>query len=429
MYGRILSFGFRTAVAVLALTLVAAISWAGETKLHNFGPYPSGGAGPNAPLISDANGNLYGTTSDGGTHVCANPDNYCGTIFQMTPNGNGTYTFTKLHNFGASSTDATVPSGSLIMDASGNIYGTSYSGGSHANKGTVYQMTPNGSGGFSEKVLHNFGVGNDGANPYAGLIMDAAGNMYGTTLYGGRYNGGTVFEMTPNGSGGWTESPLYHFNPASTNGAYPLGGLVMDASGNLYGTTFAGGNFSCGFQSKCGTVFELSPSGGGGWTIQKLHDFQDNNQDGYSPHAGLTFDSAGNLYGTTTYGGAFNAGVVFQFATDGNGGWTENILYSFGNGDHDGKYPLGTVVLDPAGNVYSTTSDGGGNLCNSTGCGTAFELQVGQSWAERKLHNFGSGTDGYTPQAGLLIDASGDLYGTTYYGGNNNTGTVFEIVP
>jgi uncharacterized repeat protein (TIGR03803 family) len=291
-------------------------------------------------------------------------------------------------------------------------------------------------------VLHFFGGGGNGSFPSAGLIFDAAGNLYGTTAFAGAYGAGTVFELTPAGGGSWTETVLHNFNHNGTDGAYPAAGLVFDASGNLYGTTSQGGTFDCGGHPDygCGTVFELSPTPGGGWTEKVLHSFNDNGVDGYIPGAGLILDAAGNLYGTTEYGGAgdcvayptIGCGTVFELTPAGGGQWTETVLYSFANNGMDGTYPIAGLIFNAAGNLYGTTSEGG-----TYDVGTVFALTPtpAGAWTETVLHSFDSScsqggcADGYLPAAGLILDAAGDLYSTTFLGGANNLGTVFELMP
>jgi uncharacterized repeat protein (TIGR03803 family) len=260
----------------------------------------------------------------------------------------------------------------------------------------------------------------DGRQPQAGLIFDAAGNLYGTTAFGGYYGlqtgYGTLFELTPAGGGSWTEQVVHNFNHDFTDGDEPYAGLIVDAAGNLYGTTSGGGTIGYG------TVFELTPTGGGTWT-EVLHSFGDGT-DGLYPWAGLIFDAAGNLYGTTSEGGTYDGGTVFELTPAAGGGWTEKVLHSFGNGN-DGAYPhYAGLIFDAAGNLYGTTSGGG-----TYGGGTVFELTPagGGSWTETVLHSFGNGTDGAEPYAGLVFDAVGNLYGTTLGGGTYNYGTVFEL--
>jgi uncharacterized repeat protein (TIGR03803 family) len=398
---------------VLFTTNICAAS---EKTLHAFGAGLDGAA-PNASLVWDADGNLYGTTSNGGSHNR-------GTVFELSPDGSGGWTEKVLHNFG-SGLDGATPVSSLVWDADGNLYGTTVAGGTHcpsAGCGTVFELTPNGNGGWTEKVLHNFGSDNDGGGPDAGLVWDNAGNLYGTTQYGGTYcpsgGCGTVFEMTPNGSGEWTEKVLHYFGNGM-DGQYPRAGLVFDAAGNLYGTTTKGGVYSVG------TVFEMTPNGDGGWTEKVLHNFG-SGMDGQRPLAGLIFDAAGNLYGATSEGGSHDfSGTVFEMTPDGSGGWREKILHNFGSGK-DGAGPESDLIFDGNGNLYGITVGGG-----SVSLGTAFEMTPNGSggWTEFVLHNFGVGTDGYYPWKALVFDNAGNLCGTAPEGSTYGQGMVFEITP
>jgi uncharacterized repeat protein (TIGR03803 family) len=443
MRGKRLSIGLR-ALAIFAVTLLVTSTWAttnwNEKVLHSFNG--GNGAVPVAGLIFDAAGNLYGTTYDGGTYGY-------GTVFELTPNGSGGWTETVLYNFCSQTgcADGANPAAGLIFDAAGNLYGTTLAGGSGSSTyciesspgcGTVFELTPIVGSYWAEAVLYSFcpqgGFCTDGAEPFAGLIIDAAGNLYGTTREGGTYGDlGTVFELTPQAGGGWTEQVLQSFN--DVNGAEPFAGLTFDAVGNLYGTTYEGGVHGAG------TVFELTPTGGEGWTEQVLYSFcsQTNCTDGTQPWAGLIFDAAGNLYGETlvggvggsTYGGEYTGGTVFELTPTGGGNWTETLLHSFGSGT-DGANPSGGLIFDAAGNVYGTTEGGG-----TYGTGTAFELTptAGGGWTEQVLHSFNNnGTDGAYAEGGLIFDAAGNLYGTTEGGGaydicSGGCGTVFELTP
>ena len=318
-----------------------------------------------------------------------------------------------LHSFNG--TDGAWPQTSLIFDAAGNLYGTTHHGGV-SGQGTVFELTPTGGGGWTEKVLYNFGKGTDGAAPEAGLIFDAAGNLYGTTTFGvshDRY--GTVFELSPTAGGNWTEKVLHSFG-SGADGTYPMAGLVFDTSGNLYGTCSQGGAYG-----GWGIVFQLTPQAGGGWGEQVLHNFSDYS-DGSTPYAGLIIDVSGNLYGTTSSGGDYYEGTVFELSHTAGGGWTHQVLHSFNY--TDGGTPQAGLTFDAAGNLYGTA--GGGYY----GYGTVFELTptAGGGWTEQVLHSF-NGTDGAGPQAGLIFDADGNLYGTTAGGGTYNDGTVFELTP
>jgi len=347
-----------------------------------------------------------------------------------------------LHSFNQNNTGGVEPLAGLIFDAAGNLYGTTNWGGTYGG-GTVFELTPTAAGGWAETVLHSFGNGTDGAHPLAGLIFDAAGNLYGTTYYGGASQScqggsspgcGTVFELMPTGAGGWTEKVLHNFNNDGTNGWWPRAGLITDAAGNLYGTTSAGGLYGRGI------VFELTPSAGAGWTEKVLYSFNSNGADGHYPYAGLIFDAAGNLYGTTMSGGLYGRGTVFELTATAGGGWTEKVLYSFNSNGTDGHYPYAGLIFDAAGNLYGTTNEGGTYLCapHSDGCGTVFELtpEAGGGWTEQVLHRFGN-SDGALPVSGSLIfDSAGNLYGTTVFGGDylcgpygDGCGTVFELTP
>jgi uncharacterized repeat protein (TIGR03803 family) len=314
-----------------------------EKVLHSFRDSPNLGIRPKGGLVVDNAGNLYGTTFYGG------PDN-CGSIFELTPSGNS-WTFKTLH--GLNSRYACNPAASLMMDSVGNLYGTAEDGGP-ANAGAVFELVASTRTG---KILYSFANnGKDGIGPSASLMMDPAGNLYGTTLYGGLGNVGTVFELIPNSNGTWAERVLFDFD--GTNGASPYSSLVMDASGNLYGTTAAGGPDSSGCNGfGCGTVFELI-SNGNKWTEKMLVGFSGAN--GSYPEAGLTFDNSGNLYGTTTAGGTSNAGTIFELTPNGDGTWTDQVVFSFGLGN--GEVPMAGLTLGPTGYLYGTTYDGNGSV-------------------------------------------------------------------
>jgi uncharacterized repeat protein (TIGR03803 family) len=328
-----------------------------------------------------------------------------------------------LHSFNPKAKDGSEPYTGLIFDAKGNLYGTTYSGGAYGY-GTVFELIPKAGGGWTEKVLHSFNSnGKDGYSPLGGLTLDGSGNLYGTASQGGASNGGVAFELSPKAGGGWVEKILYGFGSTSSN---PDAGLVRDASGNLYGTTFGGH----------GTVFELSPAGGGAWTVTTLYYFGGAG-DAWGPVDGLIFDAAGNLYGTTRYGGNFincyhNAGLgcgtVFELSPGVGGVWTEKVLYSFGDVG-DGFYPDAGLVSDAAGNLYGTTPYGGTNTsCQDNvgmGCGIAFELSPGAGgvWTEKVLYNFGSSSNDGTLPYADLILDSSG----NLYGTTQNTGVSFTF--
>jgi uncharacterized repeat protein (TIGR03803 family) len=356
----------------------------------------SDGAQPYASLIADKAGNLYGTTTIGGAHGQ-------GTVFEIAPGGGETVLYSFNDN---SENDGADPYGALVRDKAGNLYGTTNLGGA-GGTGTVFKLAPDG----TETVLHSFvdNAGSDGARPYAGLIRGKSGTFYGTTTVGGANGQGTVFEITTNG----TETIIYSFNDNEENdGADPYGSLIMDKAGNLYGTTSVGGAHGQG------TVFKIAPAG----AETVLYSFNDNDaNDGADPYAGLITDKSGNLYGTTTVGGAHGQGTVFRIAADG----TEAVLYSFNdNAQNDGADPYSTLLPDEAGNLYGTTSVGGAN-----GSGTIFKLSPGGT--ETLLHSFQGQTDGATPYSGLIENRKADgrkyLLGTASCCGSGGDGVVFEI--
>jgi uncharacterized repeat protein (TIGR03803 family) len=404
-------------LAALAVTLFVACPRAAaqtETVLYSFDS-PSG-YGPIAGLAFDSAGNLYGATASGGIRSSAP-----GTIFKLTPASGGEWAPTWLEEF---SFGHGGPS-AVIFDAAGNLYFATAGGGAFSG-GAAYELSPKAGGGWSEKRLYSFGEGKptDGVGPNGPLVFDSAGNLYGTTYVGGGYatGEGTVFELTPGEDGAWTEKVLHNFGPG-TDGYHPEGNLIVDSAGDLYGTTSAGGLYGGG------TVFELTREASGGFGEKILHSFEPSIGDGSQPQYGLVLDTAGNLYGTTRYGGPTgDTGTVFELSLQSDGKWTEKILDGFQSGND--SQPLGNLIFDKAGNLYGTTLLGGPGAC-ANGCGTVYELTPNPrgGWTENVLHNFGVGSDGAHPYDGLIFDAAGNLYGTTNGGGAYGWGTVFEITP
>jgi uncharacterized repeat protein (TIGR03803 family) len=386
------------------------------TTLYSF-PGSGNGAEPHGGLIADAAGNLYGTTFGGGS------GNGYGTVFRLTPTG----TEIVLHRF--TGDDGAGPGSALIADAAGNLYGTTTNGGPYY--GTVFKLTLNPDGTYTHSVLHNFaGYPSDGTAPHD-LIADAGGNLYGITTGGGgsacgadNLGCGTMFKLTPNPDGTYSESVLYNFTGGS-DGRYPFGGVIADAAGNLYGTTYYGGGSGCDGLG-CGTVFELKPNLDGTYSESVLYSFT-GGRDGAAPAAGLIADAARNLYGTTSQGGGSRAclpgcGTVFMLTPNPDGTYSESVLHSFSASD--GQAPNAGLIADAAGNLYGTTYTGGptdGSGC--PWCGTVFALTP--TGTLRVLHSFNS-SDGSSPLGGLIADAAGNLYGTTSLGGNSNSGTVFK---
>ncbi len=380
----------------------------------SFSASASDGASPQAALIADAKGDLFGTTTEGG----ANGD---GTVFELVKTASG-YTEQVLHSF-SYPTDGAIPQGGLIADANGDLFGTTSTGGAYGGPfGTVFELVKTGSG-YTEKILHSFS-GADGYAPYAGLIADANGDLFGTNIAGGAHGYGTVFELVKTGSG-YTEKVLHSFRGGTTDGFDPYAGLIADAKGDLFGTTFEGGG------NDDGTVFELVKTGSG-YTEKLLHSFSGYPTDGANPDAGLIANAKGDLFGTTEYGGASSVGTVFELVKTGSG-YTEKILHSFGVATK-GFEPYAGLIADTKGDLFGTTYGGGANGEPGRN-GTVFELvKTGSGYTEKILHSFSGGTtDGDTPLAGLIADANGDLFGTTAFGGaygesNGGDGTAFELV-
>jgi uncharacterized repeat protein (TIGR03803 family) len=382
------------------------------------------GAYPEAPLVFDGNGNLYGATPIGGAYGY-------GTVFELSP-ANGGWIETTLHSFNG--TDGYGPSG-LVFDGSGNLYGTTQDGGSgtacSGRCGTVFELSPAGGGAWTYTILYNFKGGNDGFYPFAGVILDAQGNLYGTTSAGGAADRGTAFELT---SGTWTKTILHSFHVNTKDGSGPQAALVFDGNGNLYGTTGRGGAGGvCRGGGGCGTVFRLAPNGKGGWTESVLHSFS--NKGVSRPDCALVLDAAGNLYGTTTdsYHGY---GAVFELTASQSGTWKATILHKFTT-IKGGTEPSAGLVFDSQGNLYGATGGGGQGCGVGVGCGLVFEMSPGTTkWTETTVFAFND-TDGALPGASLIFDSQGDLYGTTFYGGSGSCsndgitgcGTVFEITP
>jgi uncharacterized repeat protein (TIGR03803 family) len=401
-----------------------------ETVLHSF-TSAADGANPEAGIIRDSAGDFYGTTYQGG-------NSNLGIVYKLDPTGEETVAY----NFKRGA-DGFNPTAGVILDSNGNLYGTTKNGG-WAGRGIVYKLDST----RQETVLYSFTGGADGDHPFAGVVLDSVGNLYGTTHYGGTGGNGVVYKVDPAGQ----ETVLYRFT-GGADGAHPIGGVILDSAGNLYGTTAGGGT------AGNGVVYKLDPTG----QETVLHSFK--GTDGASPRSGVIRDSAGNLYGTTKLGGTAGLGVVYKvdltgretvlhdFSVWNDGQWPEAgvVMDSAGNlygttfsgadnrgivykldptgletvlhifsGGPGGAHPLGGVILDPGGNLYGTTYDGG-----TANVGVVYKLDP--TGKETVLHSFSEGTDGRTPFAGVVLDSAGNLYGTTYYGGNRSGGVVFML--
>ena len=413
--------GWRATATWLAAVAIASLTFAGnawaasEIVLYTFSG-ASDGTRPWAGLAFDQQGNLYGTAASSGPGGL-------GTVFELTPVNGGGWQLSVLFAF-TGGNDGGNPYAGVTFDAQGNLYGTTQAGGAYG-AGTVFELSPAMGGGWTESVLYSFSGGTDGKSPFSGVILDPEGNLYGTTNAGGTYSLGTVFKLTPpgGGGGGWSESVLHSFSNIH-DGANPYAGLVRDYQGNLYGTTVAGG-------SGAGTVFKLAPPANREttWTESVIHSFR-GGRDGAAPYADLILDAAGNLYGTTSGGGIgqYGYGIVFMLSPPNPGKvtWTESAIYRFTGKNGDGAYPYARLVLDGQGNLYGTTQNGGARA------GTVFKLSppIGNGpWIETVLYSFASLPNGAYPFAGVILDNKGNLYGTTSLGGRYGVGVVFEIMP
>ena len=405
---------FRAVLFLLAwcLALCGDASAAPKFKvLHAFDG--SDGAGLWGNLIFDKKGNLYGTTGGGG------PYKY-GTVFELSPGSSGKWTHAVLHGFDIHGDGGYAPLGGLVFDAEGNLYGGTEEGGAH-DDGTIFELTP-GSDGWAFKVIHTFCSRpkcQDGAAPYGTLAIDDSGKVYGVA--------GSAFALTQEANG-WAEEVLYEFiyNRGGTSAA---AGPILDKAGSLYGTTERGGT-ACP-PPGCGTVYEVRHISDGGWKHIILHNFGSSQYDGVGPGVGqLAFDAAGNLYGTTFAGGrntcGGGCGTVYRLSPESNGHWQETILYNFRSGA-SGSGPGAGVVVDKAGDLYGVTNYGGTSRC---GCGVVYKLApgAGGKWHYSVLHAF-AGSDGDGPDANLVLDSKGNIYGTTPAGGSGGLGVVFEVTP
>ena len=408
----------RTTWAVLALTLMLVHgAWAaGKFKVLYSFKGGDDGIGPSGNLISDANGNLYGTTVQGGGTTACNGPYYkgCGIVFELVRRPNGHWKERVLYSFQNGTEYGVGLNGSLVFDQEGNLYGTAYYGGAGFT-GTVFQLAP-GSSGWSETTIYQFcsqGC-SDGESPGAGVIFDKSGNLFGTTTQGGTNDGGVAFKLTP-GSSGWTESVLYNFLASLQDGWYP-GGLIQDADENLYGTTTWGGDYSwpCTPGDGCGVVFELSLASQG-WNYTVLHRL-DGSRDGAFPAYSMVRDKQGNVYGTTTSDGAFGCGTVFELSPGAKSRWSYRLLYN----PRD-AVSAGSLTLDAAGNLYGATAAAmTSSTCQGSG-GEIFKLSRGSHarWNYSTVYKV-SGVS-----SGLILDQKGNLYGTM----GGGYGAVFELTP
>ena len=407
-----------------------------ENALYFFAGKPDGAAPLTGRLIRDAAGNLYGTTNAGGSGTCTfgHTVTGCGTVFELsrTPGGWTERILYDFQNLG----DGAGPWGTLAMDPGGNLYGVTMGGGNsgcvplfwvYKGCGTVFELTAAGSGQWAKRMLHLFQGGRDGGNPAGGLVLDASGAVYGTTFCGGGTYScysegaglGTFFQLKRAGGSNWGLRILHVFQRRRLGGAHPLGDLTPGAAGQIYGMA--------------GDLFEMQHTAGR-WRYDQLILLGKSFSQGYVPNGSPAFDAAGNSYGTTVTGGSdeCNCGVVFEVSRAASGAYVDTVIHEF-KGGNDGARPTAGVTVGTDGGVYGTTSNGGDPQCNDGGgCGTVFKLSAnGGKWTEHVLHVFeDDATDGGMPGSALLLEPSGDLFGTTEFGGPGpgiGEGSIFEI--
>jgi len=386
---------------------ISASAGVAEQVIHTFGTPPDGAFPLTKPFYLE--GKFYGTTSSGGGGC------NCGTVYELTPSATG-WTYKTIYTFKGGS-DGLVPLGNLVADASGNIYGVTGSGGD-SSMGTVWELSAGSGGKWTHKVIYAFGeANNDGSGPNAGLIIDAAGNLYGTTFSGGaNFFDGTVYELTLGSNGLWNEAILHSFS--GPDGSAPEAEVVMDKKGNLYGTTKSGGTNSDG------VVFKMTPISGGAWSEAVLYSFTGGQDQGF-PEAPVWIDANGNLYGTTT--GTENNilfGTVYELTRGSGGIWTETTLHTFVQDGVDGEVPAGGLTFDGKGNLYGTASEGG-----TDSSGTIYQLtrETGGAWNYDTLYAFPGGSKGAMPSTAVTL-AGGQLFGVTT-GGNSGSQVFYELKP
>jgi uncharacterized repeat protein (TIGR03803 family) len=399
---------FTTTVLAFA-SAALALAQGNEKVIHTFQRNGKGGIGPTAAPIRDAAGNLYGTAYTGGSHECEGQG--CGIVYELSPKAGGGWAEKVLHVFRFNGKDGVFPSARLTMDEAGNLFGTTADGGDGCGGygcGTVFELSPTGDGTWKATTLHSFN-GADGQVIFAGIVLGSDGYVYGTAYTGGARNAGVAFQLSPGKNGNWKETVLHEFT-GDRDGGGP-GQLISDHAGSLYGTTAYGG------AHLYGTVFELSQSGGK-WKETVLYNFKPNKSDLFV--SSVILDNSGGFYGTLV--SQQTDGAIFQLKQV-NGQWKKTIIFRF---DFDnGDLPMSNLTLDAAGNIFGTTEFGG-----SHDFGVVYELSPTKSgWKQRVLHEFAGQKDGANPFDGVVLDQSGHLCGTTSFGGTPDFGIVFQVTP
>lgn len=391
--------GFGTGLAAAAMLFCGLGAANAQFKvLYNFGP--GTGDGPHSPssgLIPDGKGNFYGVTSGGGEYAA--PNNPGGAVYELSPAPDGKWTVTVLYSFGGRLTDAVMPQGNLALDSKGNLYGVAAATGNCSDCASVFKLTPGAGGEWSMSDSRSFGSSaQTGLVPQGPVAVDSKGNLYGVT------NTGTVFQLLPRSGGGWEHKALHSLGSAPDDETQPRAGLILDGNGNLFGTTANGGKHGKG------TVYELSPASSGNWSEKVLYSFGEQPGDGNQPWSSVVFDSNGNLYGTTAYGGAFDktgasGGTVYELVPGTDGEWTEKVLASFEPAGPAGSGMFTGVAIDADGNLYGTTSHGGTN-----GAGTIFEIEAAPAVATPVISPAGGAV-----AAGQTVKITDSSTGATLY--------------
>ena len=403
------AFGILACLAAFASPITTAR--AGTTSVIYSFEGGADGEYADTDLVRDASGNLFGTTVQGGDHGS-------GTVWELHPNGDGTWTHTVLYSF-TGGVDGGEPYKGVTLDASGNLYGTAVTGGGggcEGGCGVAYRLT-NGGGTWTQSVIHTFTGGDDSSGPGAGLTIDDSGNIYGMAPTGGKFFAGTIFEMQP-AKGGTYKFKVIHAFTGGKDGIGGSAGRLVPRDGELFGAATAGG------VNGAGTIYQLSPTGRGKWKFKTLYAFRGSLDAGF-PYGGLAFDALGNIFGTTYYDGANDVGAVYELSQKNNGMWKERVLYSF-DGGSDGNGSIANVNFDTDGNMYGTTSEGG-----SDGDGVIFRLAPGRknSWTESIAHNFAGPPDGAYAYNGMVGDGANNFFGATVHGGADDEGAIYQFTP
>ena len=399
------------AIFALAMLLVHGAGAASTTKVIYSFAGDEDGEYPDTELVMDHSGNLYGSSVLGG-------DFGSGTVFQLAPGR----THTVLYSF-TGGTDGAEAYGGVTLDADGNLYGATVAGGTgqgcEGGCGVVYRLTNNDGGTWTETVLHNFTGGNDGSGPGSAPSIDRAGNLYGMTPTGGAYSAGTIYRLHPRPDGTWKFNIVHAFTGGDDGLGGSKGRMIFDDRGHIFGASTAGG------ANGAGVIFELKRSRSG-WNLKVLYAFKGQPDAGF-PYGSLLFDQSGNLFGTSYYDGANDLGAVYELSPQPGGLWKEKVLYSF-KGGSDGANAISGLLFGPNGEMYGTTSEGGAPGCS---CGTIFRMTPGNhgTWTERVVYAFTGTPDGRYPYDGMVADGAGNYFGTTVSGGADDEGSIYRFTP